>query len=127
MERRNRIQELKEVFGLAVIPVRREAAVKCFLLASLLMLLLSRYLLRQVRARLGPAAPDSVEETTRVQPKRFSKRLQRFSGQLLETMTEQLGYSWDDVGLVSLEGAIDPNVGRHALTECVRGPSGKTY
>lgn len=48
------IQELKEVFGLEVIPVRREAAVNCFLLAAVLMLLVSRYLLRQVRARLGP-------------------------------------------------------------------------
>lgn len=113
------IQELKEVFGLEVIPVRREAAVKCFLLAALLMLLLSRYLLRRVRARLGPASPASVEETTRVQPKRFSKRLQRFSGKLLETMAKQLGYSGESVGLVILEGAIDPNVGRHALTERV--------
>jgi putative transposase len=113
------IQELKEVFGLEVIPVRREAAVNCFLLAGVLMLLLSRYLLRRVRARLGPASRDSVEETTRVQPTRFSKRLQRFSGNLLETMAEQLGYSWDDVGLVILEGAIDPNVDRHALTERV--------
>jgi IS4 transposase len=86
------IQELKEVFGLEVIPVRREAAVTCFLVAPLLMLLVSRYLLRRVRARLGPASPASVEETTRVQPKRFSKRLQRFSGNLLETMAEQLGY-----------------------------------
>jgi IS4 transposase len=113
------IQELKEVFGLEEIPVRREAAVMCFLLAALLMLLLSRYLLRRVRARLGPAAPDSVEEATGVQPKRFSKRLQLFSGDLLETMAEQLGYQWDDPGLVILEGAIDPNVGRHALTERV--------
>jgi hypothetical protein len=54
---------------LEVIPVRREAAVTCFLLAALLMLLLSRYLLRRVRARRGPAAPASVEETTRVQPR----------------------------------------------------------
>jgi IS4 transposase len=113
------IQELKEVFGLEEIPVRREAAVKCFLLGPLLMLLLSRFLLRRVRARLGPAAPDSVEETTRIQPKRFSQRLQRFSDQLLETMAEQLGYPWRDVGLVILEGAIDPNVGRHTLTERV--------
>jgi IS4 transposase len=113
------IQECKEVFGLETIPVRREAAVMCFLLASLLMLLLSRYLLRRVRARLGPAAPDSVEETTGVQPKRFSQRLQRFSGQLLETMADQLGFSYGDVGLVILEGAIDPNVGRHGLTERV--------
>jgi len=113
------IQELKEVFGLEDIPVRREDAVTCFLLASLLMLLLSRYLLRRVRARLGPADPASVEETTRVQPKRFSKRLQQFSEHLLETLAEQLGYSWDSVGLVILEGAIDPNIGRHALTERV--------
>lgn len=32
-------------------------------------------------------------------------------------MAKQLGYSWESVGLVILEGAIDPNVGRHALTE----------
>jgi hypothetical protein len=91
----------------------------CFLLAALLMLLLSQYPLRRVRARLGPASPDSVEETTRVQPKRFSKRLQLFSVDLLETMAEQLGYPWEDVGLMILEGVIDPNVGRHALTERV--------
>ena len=34
-------------------------------------------------------------------------------------MAEQLGYPWRDVGPVILEGAIDPNVGRHALTERV--------
>ena len=113
------IQELKTDFGLEVIPIRREAAVNCFLLAVVLMLLLSRYLLRRVRARLGPADSDSVEKTTGVQLRRFSKRLQRFSEDLLETMAEQLGYPWDDVGLVILEGAIDPNVGRHALTERV--------
>ncbi|WP_202911881.1 hypothetical protein [Natrialba swarupiae] len=50
---------------------------------------------------------------------RFSKRLQRFSGDLLETLAQQLGYSWDSVGLVILEGAVDPNVDRHALTERV--------
>ncbi len=50
---------------------------------------------------------------------RFSKRLQWFSGKLLETMAEQLGYPWDCVGLVILEGVIDPNVNRHALTERV--------
>ncbi|MFC6765612.1 IS4 family transposase [Natrinema soli] len=113
------IQECKEVFGLEVIPVRREPAVTCFLLAALLMLLVSRYLLRRVRARLGPATRASVEETTRIQPMRFSKRLQRFSGRLLETMATQLGYSSESVGLVILEGAIDPNVDRHALTERV--------
>lgn len=107
------------MFGLEIIPVRREAAVNCFLLAAVLTLLLSWSLLRRVRARLGPTALDSVEETTRVQPKRFSKRVQRFSGDLLETMAEQQGYLWDNVGLVILEGAIDPNVGRHALTERV--------
>ena len=113
------IQELKGVFGLEEAPVRREAAVECFLLAALLMLLLSRYLLRRVRARLGPASLDSVKETTRAQPTRFSKRLQRFSRDLLETMAHRLGYSWDSVGLVIIEEAIDPNVGRHALTERV--------
>jgi len=113
------IQQCKEVFNLEEIPVRREVAVECFLLTPLLMLLLSRYLLRQVRARLGPASPESVEEATDVQPTRFSQRLQRFSGKLLETMAKRLGYPGDDVGLVILEGAIDPNVGRHALTERV--------
>jgi IS4 transposase len=113
------IQELKEVFGLEEIPVRREAAVTCFLLAALLMLLVSRLLLRRVRARLGPAASRSAEETTRLQPKRFSKRIQWFSDQLLEMLAGQLGYPWDGVGLVILEGAIDPNRGRHALTERV--------
>ena len=113
------IQELKEVFGLEVIPARREPAVKCFLLAALLMFLVSRRLLRRVRARLGPADPESVGEATRVYPKRFSKRLQQFSGELLETLALQLGYPWADVGLVILEGAIDPNVDRHALTELV--------
>lgn len=34
-------------------------------------------------------------------------------------MAEQLGYPWEDVGLVILEGAIDPNRDRHALTERV--------
>ncbi|GAA0460431.1 hypothetical protein GCM10008985_16100 [Halococcus dombrowskii] len=58
------IQECKEVFGLEVIPVHQEAAVMCFLLAALLMLLLSRCLLRRVRAVLIPAAPDSVEEAS---------------------------------------------------------------
>ncbi len=80
------IQECKEVFGLEEVSVRRKAAVECFLLAPLLMLLLSRYLLRRVRARVGPADSDSVEETTGVQPKRFPQRLQQFSGRLLETI-----------------------------------------
>lgn len=100
-------------------PVRREAVVKCFLLATLLILLVSRYLLRRVRVRLGPATPTSVEEMTRIQPKWFSKRFQRFSGQLLEAMAHQLGYSWDSVGLVILEGAIDANKDRHALSQRV--------
>nr|WP_273738265.1 hypothetical protein [Natrinema soli] len=34
-------------------------------------------------------------------------------------MATQLGYSSESVGLVILEGTIDPNVGRHALTERV--------
>ncbi|TYT60307.1 IS4 family transposase [Natrialba swarupiae] len=48
------IQELKEVFGLEFIPVRRESAVRCFLLAGVLMLLLSRHLLRRGGGRGGP-------------------------------------------------------------------------
>jgi hypothetical protein len=34
-------------------------------------------------------------------------------------LAEQLGYGWDGVGFVIVEGAIDPNVARHALTERV--------
>lgn len=93
-----------------MISVRREPAVTCFLSAALLMLLVSRYLLRRVRARLGPATRASVEETARIQPMRFSKRVQRFSGRLLETMATQLGYTSESVGLVILEGTVDPNL-----------------
>ena len=55
------IDELKSVFELDEITVRREAAVECFMMAALLMMLVSRYLLRRVRARLGPALQRSVE------------------------------------------------------------------
>jgi len=113
------IDELKSVFGLDEISVRRKAAVECFMLAALLMVLLSRYLLRRVRARLGPASQGSVEEEDRIEPVRFSKQIQLFSGDLLRILAQQLGYGWDGVGFVIIEGAIDPNVDRHALTERV--------
>jgi putative transposase len=112
------IDELKSVFGLDEISVRRETGVECFMLASLIMVLVSRYLLRRVRARLGPASQGSVEEETRIQPVRFSQRFQRCSGDVLRILAQQLGYSYS-VGLVMIEGAIDPNVNRHALTERV--------
>jgi IS4 transposase len=113
------IDELKSVFELDEISVRRKTAVECFMMAALLMVLVSRYLLRRVRARLGPASQRSVEEEDRIEPVRFSKRIQLFSGDLLRIVAEQLGYGWDGVGFVIIEGAIDPNVGRHALTERV--------
>jgi putative transposase len=113
------IDELKSVFELDEMSVRREEAVKCFMMAALLMVLVSRYLLRRVRARLGPASQRSVEEEDRIEPVRFSKRIQLFSGDLLRILAEQLGYGWDGVGFVIIEGAVDPNVGRHALTERV--------
>lgn len=50
--------------------------------------------------------------------KRHRDRASRH-GDLLETMAKQRGYSWDSAGLVIIEGAIDPNVSRHALTERV--------
>ncbi|WP_343750087.1 IS4 family transposase, partial [Halococcus dombrowskii] len=60
------IDELKSVFELDEMTVRREAAVECFMMAALLMVLVSRYLLRRVRARLGPASQRSVEEEDRI-------------------------------------------------------------
>lgn len=113
------IDELKSVFGLDEMSVRRKTAVECFMMAALLMVLLSRYLLRRVRARLGPASQRSVEEEDRIELVRFSKRIQLFSGDLLRILAEQLGYGWDGVGFVIIEGAIDPNVDCHALTERV--------
>jgi len=113
------IDELKSVFGLDEISVRRKAAVECFMMAALLMVLLSRYLLRRVRARLGLASQGSVEEEDQIEPIRFSKRIQLFSGDLLRVLAQQLGYEWEGVGFVIIEGAIDPNVDRHALTERV--------
>jgi hypothetical protein len=50
---------------------------------------------------------------------RFSKRIQLFSGDLLWILAEQLGYGWDGAGSAIVEGAIDPNVDRYALTERV--------
>jgi hypothetical protein len=113
------IDELKSVFELDEISVRRKTAVECFMMAALLMILVSRYLLRRVRARLGPASQRSVEEEDRIEPVRFSKRIQLFSGDLLRILAEQLGYGWDGAGSAIVEGAIDPNVDRHALTERV--------
>ena len=55
------IQEGRSVFGLADITVRRKTAIECFLLASGLMVLLSRYLLRQIRAGLPVARGKLVE------------------------------------------------------------------
>ena len=112
------ILESKSVFGLNEIPVRREEAVNCFMTASMLMVMISRYLFGRVRARLGPARKRSLEEQTDAQPLRFSKRLCRFGTELLETIAEKLGYCWD-VGVVIIEGAIDPNRDRHTLTERV--------
>src|SRR5699024_7685571 len=113
------IDELKSVFALDEMTVRREAAVECFMMAALLMVLVSRYLLRRVRARFGPASQRSVEEEDRIEPVRFSKRINLFSGDLLRILAEQLGYGWDGAGSAIVEGAIDPNVDRHALTERV--------
>jgi putative transposase len=112
------VQEAKSVFGLEEISVRRKEAVECFMLASLLMVLLSRYLLRQIRAGLGSACPGSVEEETETQPMSFSKRLKWYGTDILEMFAHQLGYSWE-VGLAIIEGAIDRNLNRHALTERV--------
>jgi len=81
------------VFGLEEISVRRKEAIECFMLASLLTVLLSRYLLRQIRAGLG-----SVEEKTETQPMSFSKRLRWYGTDILEMFGHQLGYSWE-VGL----------------------------
>jgi len=112
------IQEEKSVYGLDEIPVRKEDSVECFMLASLVMVLLSRYVLRQIRAGLGSACDESVEEETETQPMSFSKRFQAFGTDLLEMLAQQLGYSWDP-GKVIIKGAIDRNVNRHALTERV--------
>jgi putative transposase len=112
------IQESKSVFGLDEITVRNKESVECFMLASLVMVLLSRYLLGQIRAGLGSACDGSVEEETGTQPMSFSKRLQWFGTDILEMLAEQLGYSWDP-GKMIINGAIDRNLGRHALTERV--------
>jgi putative transposase len=57
------IDELKSVFELDGMSVRRKTAVECFMMAALLMVLVSRYLLRRVRARLGPASQQSYSRT----------------------------------------------------------------
>jgi putative transposase len=112
------VQEAKSVFELDEISVYRTEAIECFMLASVVMVLLSRYLLRQIRAGLGSACHGSVEEETETQPMSFSKRLQWYGTDILETLAQQFGYSWDP-GIAIIEGAIDRNVNRHALTERV--------
>jgi IS4 transposase len=112
------VQEAKSVFRLDEISVRRKEAIECFMLTSILMVLLSRYLMRQIRVGLGSASPGSVEDKTETQPMSFSKRLQWYGTDILEMIAEQLGYSWE-VGLAIIEGAIDRNLNRHALTERV--------
>jgi putative transposase len=87
------------------------------MLASLVMVLLSRYLLRQIRAGLGSAS-GSVEEETETQPISFSKRLQAFGTDILGMLGEQLGYTWEP-GKTIVESALDRNLDRHALTERV--------
>jgi IS4 transposase len=112
------IQEAKSVFGLDEITVRNKESVECFMLASVTMVLLSRYLLRQIRTGLGSACNGSVEEEAETQPMSFSKRLRAFGTDILEMLAEQLGYSWEP-GKTIINSAIDRNVGRHALTERV--------
>lgn len=112
------IQEAKSVFCLDEITVRNKESVECFMLASLVMVLLSRYLLRQIRAGVGSACNGSVEEETETQPMSFSKRFRWFGTDLLEMLAQQLGYSWDS-GRTIIEGAIDRNLNRHALSERV--------
>ena len=62
------IDELKTVFELDEMTVRRKAAVECFMTTALLTVLVSRYLLRWVRAVLGPASQRSVEGKDRIEP-----------------------------------------------------------
>ena len=112
------IQESKSVFGLDEIPVRRKDAVECFMLAAVVMVLLSRYVLEQIRAGLGSARKGPIEEETETQPMAFSQRLQWFRTDILEMLAEQLGYGWEP-GKVIIEGAIDRNVNRYNLTERV--------
>lgn len=89
------IQEAKLVFGLDEISVWTTESIECFMLASLVMVLLSRYLLRQIRAGLESACDGSVEEETETQPMWFSKRLRAFGTDILEMLAEQFGYSWE--------------------------------
>lgn len=112
------IQESKSVFGLDKIPVRRKDAVECFMLAGVVMVLLSRYVLRQIRAGLGSARKGPLEEETKTQTMSFSQRLQWFGTDILEMTVEQLGYVWEP-GMEIIKGAIDRNVNRHGLTERV--------
>ena len=112
------IQEAKSVFGLDEISVRTTESIECFMLASMVMVLLSRYLLRQIRAGLGSARDSSVEEETETQPMSFSKRLRAFGTDILRMLAEQFGYSGEP-GETIVKSAIDRNVNRHALTERV--------
>ena len=112
------VQEGKSVFGLEEIPVRRKDAIECFMLAAVVMILLSRYVLGQIRTAFGSARTGPLEEATETQPLSFSKRLQWFGTDILEMLAEQLGYVWEP-GKVIIEGAIDRNLDRHGLTERV--------
>jgi len=112
------ILESKSVFGLDEIPVRRKDAVECFMLAAVVMVLLSRYVLRQIRAGLGSARKGPLEEETETQPMSFSQLLQWFGTDILEMLSEQFGYVWEP-GMTIIKGAIDRNVNRHGLTERV--------
>lgn len=100
------ILEAKSVFGLDDISVRREEAVNCFTIASTLMVMISRCPLGRVR---------SLEEQTNAQPRRLSKRLCRVGTELLETIAVKLEYC-GNVGVVIIEGAVDPNRDPHALS-----------
>ena len=112
------VLEAKSVFGLDEIPVRRKDAIECFMLAAVVMILLSRYVLGQIRTAFGSARNGPLEEATETQPLSFSKRLQWFGTDILEMLAEQLGYVWEP-GKVIIEGAIDRNLDRHGLTERV--------
>ena len=93
------------MFELDEISVYRREAIKYFILASVVMVLLSRYLLRQIRAGLGSACRGSVEEETETQPMSFSKRLQWYGTDILKALAQQFGYSWDP-GLAIIKGRL---------------------
>ena len=112
------IQEAKSVFVLDETRVRTTESIECFVPASLVMVLLSRYLLRQIRAGLGSACNGSVKEETETQLMLFSKRFRASGTDILEMLAEQFGYSWEP-GKTIIRSAIDLNVNHHALTERV--------